>query len=175
MQWEQIWEGLPALWRPFIQLLDWNYLSTLKVYSLLLSSLFTNLIRSIGEGNLFTGVCFSVHKGEGASRMHLSLDASPICTPWMHPSLFQWMHLPGCTPTVDAPLPSPEDRISTGGRYAFYWNAYFLSIFYTLNEIWTLVHGLQDFWRALKICRVEKLQNREMLWPPWVAKPFRFD
>ena len=47
-----------------------------------------------GEGNVFTGVCHSVHKG-----MH---------TPPSPPH--QWM------------LPS-EDRRSTSGRYASYWNA----------------------------------------------------
>ena len=67
-------------------------------------AIFTDRIRNIGEGNVFTGVCLHT-EGECTFRMH---------PPWMHPIL-QWIHLL---------LPSPADRRSTGGRYASCWNAF---------------------------------------------------
>lgn len=71
------------------------------------------------ESKVFTCVCHSVNGGGTL------LDAPPAsgCTP------HQWMHsLPAVTASpflpVDAsPLP-PEDRWSTGGPYASYWNMY---------------------------------------------------
>ena len=58
----------------------------------------------------------------------------PECLPQsMHP--LQWKHhspvdvhppdaLPVDAPLVYAPPPLPEDRRSTGGRYASYWNTF---------------------------------------------------
>ena len=94
----------------------------------------TDRIWSVGEGNVFIGVCHSVDRG----RVHRGSDASPRCTPpiqvdapplqwmqptgctfpdsspldapllqWMHCPL-QWMHCPHPPPSLDAP-PPPVD------------------------------------------------------------------
>ena len=61
--------------------------------------IFTDRIRSMGEGNVFTGVCHSVHKWGGGC----ILDAPPsrgcnppslVCTlEWMHP--LPWLKIDG--------------------------------------------------------------------------------
>ena len=53
------------------------------------------------------------------------LDAPPRCTPHM-------MHLS----SGGTPFPSPEDKRSTGGRYASYWNAYLFNVsFQEINGV----------------------------------------
>ena len=96
-----------------------------------LDSFITTRIRSMGQGNVFTCICHSVH----GSRVH------PGCTSWLHPPSVcipsrmrpPWMHpldapASGFTPPSSRciPLPPPEDRCYTGGWYASYWNAYLL-------------------------------------------------
>ena len=90
------------------------------------TSFINDCIWSMWEGNVFTGVCYSVH-GEDASWMHPppppsdtthrgctpSLDARPSgCNP------LQWMHPPprssGCKP----PPPPPSPRQKTDGQQA---------------------------------------------------------
>ena len=85
-----------------------------------MGSIFADRIaQRFGEGNVFTGVCHSVHRLEDASpccRMYAPpLDAPPGCTsstPWMQPLLDaspigcnpHWMHPPWMHP-LDAPPP----------------------------------------------------------------------
>ena len=101
----------------------------------------------MGEGNIFTGVCHSVHRREACIQ--------DVSLPWMHPSSQEEPPPPGFTPWMSVPLMNelpglhprctslwmhplyssgctrpphpqhrPEKRWSTGGRCAFYWKAY---------------------------------------------------
>ena len=86
--------------------------------------------RSLGQGNVFTPVCHSVHRGEGGLSnppMQIPqgwadpLDAEPPrCRP---PGLGRppagW-----ADPQRAGQTPHPPPIRSTSGRYASYWNAY---------------------------------------------------
>ena len=61
---------------------------------------------------MFSRVSVILSTGEGASRMQ-----PPVCIPFP---------VSGCN---HPPPPTPEDRRSTDGRYAYYWNAYLLLLF----------------------------------------------
>ena len=99
---------------------------------------FLPLAKKLRQGNVFTPVCHSVHRGEGVSATFLGrhyrgrhpLDRHPPGqTPpcpvhaGIHTPLAQCMlrYTPLCT--MHAGIPS------TSGRYASYWNAYLLCNF----------------------------------------------
>ena len=109
---------------------------------------FTARRRSLGQGNVFTPVCHSVHRGVGLPNPLPDTDP-PRQTPWMQTSL-GWTDPPiQISPDADPPgwadppgvgqtppmqtLPDADPRgladppfpiLSTSGRYASYWNAY---------------------------------------------------
>ena len=84
--------------------------------------------RSCGQGNIFTPVCHSVHRGGGL----------PQCVMGCHPPHPRSRHPPEQTPPEQTPPgadppSSPEQTPpreadssirSTSGRYASYWNAF---------------------------------------------------
>ena len=82
--------------------------------------------RSCGQGNIFTPVCHSVHRGGGVlPKCMLEYHTPPEQTPpeQTHP------------PRADTPPPGPDSSIrSTSGRYASYWNAFLYSQMLTLYE-----------------------------------------
>ena len=86
----------------------------LEILMILIKLIYTNVItdriRSIGEGNVFTGVCHSVRKGP-------SIYADP--PPCRPPPPLRYLGRPPCD-TVN-----PGIR-SICGRYASYWNAFLL-------------------------------------------------
>ena len=89
----------------------------------------------MGGSNVFTGVCHCEHRGQGVHPRWPPLD-SHRCTPstgCTHPTKGctpnQGMHSPpGDAPAKPGdgtlPLRHKTDGQQTGGRYAFYWNAY---------------------------------------------------
>ena len=94
------------------------HLSTNNIQSHILSAqspctFITARIRRMGEGNVFTSVCHSVHRREGASR---------IQDGWTHP---RWTHLgcthPGCNPLWMQPSSGctpPPTRRQTVNRWS---------------------------------------------------------
>ena len=106
--------------------------------------------RSLGQGNLFTPVCHSVHRGRGSAQ-----------TPWMQtppgcraPELSRSPKLgrpPRCRPTRSWAEPPDADPLlrSTSGRYASYWNAYllYLSLCRKNNETHNFIKFIWTFWR----------------------------
>ena len=98
------------------------------------SEFITARIRSIGN-IMFTGGgggggyhpgynpygCNLLHQMQHR-RMHLLWKYAPITSGYIP---HQWMYPPGWC-TTPAWMHPPEDRRSTGGRYASYWNAYLL-------------------------------------------------
>ena len=73
----------------------------------------------LGQGNIFTGVCDSVHRGEGLSQCMMGYHP--------HPPLDQAGTPPDQAPPLDQ-AGTPQSRAyweiwSMSGRYASYWNA----------------------------------------------------
>ena len=78
---------------------------------------------------MFLHVFFSVQEGG------VSITLCNGTVGCIHPTM-QWgwrVHPEGGTPIWNAPL--PEDRRSTGGRYASYWNAFLFSFCAYLPEV----------------------------------------
>ena len=86
--------------------------------------------RSCGQGNIFTPVCHSVHRGEGVC-LSACWDTPPGADT---PPGTENRHPPGAdtpqsrhTPRTKPPPREAESSIrSTSGRYASYWNAFLL-------------------------------------------------
>ena len=89
--------------------------------------------RSFGQGNVFTLVCHSVHRGRGSAQPPRMQTPWIGQTPWMQ-TPHGWADPPGCRPpglgrppSLDADPPgvgqTPPIQ-STSGRYASYWNTY---------------------------------------------------
>ena len=76
--------------------------------------------RSCGQGNIFTLVCHSVHKGGGVL---------PQCMLGYHPPRTRQPPRGQRPPGPDPPPEADSSIRSTSGRYASYWNA-FLLLFY---------------------------------------------
>ena len=102
--------------------------------------------RSCGQGNIFTPVCHSVHRG-GLPQCMLGYTPPEQTPPQTRPPGSR--HPPGSRPPwADTPPPrsrhpSPREADSsirsTSGRYASYWNA-FLSFLFRVT------------WRTSKVC-----------------------
>ena len=90
--------------------------------------------RSCGQGNIFTPVCHSVHRG----------GALPQC-------MLGYQHPPDHTPPPPEQTPPPPREAdssirSTSGRYASYWNAFLLYIcFITLMVYFRLFVDLSGW------------------------------
>ena len=111
---------------------DWWILGALKDSSSHLDPFFYQPQQSCGQGNIFTPVCHSVHRGA------VCLSACWDTTPWSrHPlpraDTPQSRHPPRAdspleqTPPGDQTPPSPGAHSgiwSMSGRYASYWNAF---------------------------------------------------
>ena len=91
----------------------------------------------LGQGNVFTGVCDSVHReGRVSASVHAGMPDPPPpgtgTSPWSrhHPpdqAPFRTRHPPpgADTPPDQAPPPEADPRIrSMSRRYASYWNAF---------------------------------------------------
>ena len=80
-------------------------------------------LQTLGQGNLFTGVCDSVNRGGGAS-LHAGIPTPPASR-----------HPPEQTPCPPRNRHPPGIRL-TSGRYASYWNAYlFLLLLYKFHAL----------------------------------------
>ena len=116
--------------------------------------------RSCGQGNIFTPVCHSVHRG-GSASMHAGIPPPPgsdtttpprIRPPWIRhhqppdqtppqirPPRIRHHHPPDQTPPRTRQTPpirhppweADSSIRSTSGRYASYWNAFLFAIFLT--------------------------------------------
>ena len=89
--------------------------------------------RSLGQGNVFTRVCHSVHRGEGA----LCMISLPVWLPgpmFLPGGLCLWSHVPsGRVSITDTPfdrdLPGQRPPCTVrSGWYASYWNAFLLTV-----------------------------------------------
>ena len=99
--------------------------------------------RSCGQGNVFTGVCDSVHRGRVSASVHVGIPHSPGSR---HPPLEQtppWEQTPPQSrhnPLEQTPpweqTPPPQEAgsgiRSISGRYASYWNAF---LFFKNNSL----------------------------------------
>ena len=95
---------------------------TLPTFCTLLSPVRTLTIitarkRSLGQGNIFTPVCHSVHGGEYLTRYPLPGTRCPPPGHQVHPPDTRY------TPPGPQVHPPPCEIRSTCGRYASYWNA----------------------------------------------------
>ena len=92
------------------------------------------------EGNVFTGVCQSVHSGGGSGSTFPSYPPATVIPGTIPPGPYPHNHTPRTIPPRTVPrrtVPSgdrtPQDhtyptRNHKSGRYASYWNAALLSI-----------------------------------------------
>ena len=77
--------------------------------------------RSCGQGNIFTPVCHSVHRGVVVSHKALRQNPPPRTRHTTHPL--------DLTPPGQGTPPEADSGIwSTSGRYASYWNAFLFSV-----------------------------------------------
>ena len=99
--------------------------------SMLADGIFTTRKRSLGQGNIFTPVCHSVHRGEYLGRDFPPWAGAlpgPGTPPWDQVHPLDQVHPPGPgTPPRDQVPPfragtPPPGAVS--GRYASYWNAF---------------------------------------------------
>ena len=110
--------------------------------------------RSCGQGNIFTPVCHSVHRGglpqcmlgyhpprtrpPPGTRQTPPRPGRPPC--WDHADTPQWTRP---APPRDQPPPPPPEADSsirsTSGRYAFYWNAYLLVDYIVTGWKWVIL------------------------------------
>ena len=94
--------------------------------------IFTSLKRSLGQGNVFTHVCHSVH--EGRESMY---DVTSCLAAWSHVPSRGYLSL---DPPGQRWTETPLSRTIKSGRYTSYWNAF-------LFENWTEknYHSISDF------------------------------
>ena len=117
--------------------------------------------RSCGQGNIFTPVCHSVHRGEEGvclsacwdTPLPLGADPPGADPPGSRPP-------PGAdTPLgVDTPREADSSIRSMSGRYASYWNA-FLSILFLISSMLCILFFLRGkSSRILFTGNIEKMQ-----------------
>ena len=116
----------------------------------LLVNFITTRKQSLGQGNVFTGVCLStggVPLGLGG----VPLGPGGVHTPHGHTHL--WTHTPPWTHTLFPPPWTPPTVNS--GRYASHWNAFLwcdeTTTIWVLTHWWTRVKLFKP-WKPLVLC-----------------------
>ena len=125
-----------------MQVQRWGHsevVGTLKPYLLLLDLL--PAATKLRQGNVFTGICDSVHRGGGSASVHAGIHP-----PWSRPPPGAETHPLGADPPRSRPPRNrpPQEQTppsrhppreadsgirSTSGRYTSYWNAFLFELF----------------------------------------------
>ena len=98
------------------------------------AKVFTARIRSLEQGNVFTGVFLSVHRGGLCMMSFLVWLPGPMyirgVSVWSHvPSV--WVSLTETPMDRDPPRDPPTAK---SGHYAYYWNAFLLQLIITMVD-----------------------------------------
>ena len=112
--------------------------------------IFTSCKRSLGQGNVFTPVCHSVHRESSLSR---GVSVRGICLGGLCPrGVSVW----GVSDLGDTPWQRPPPCTVTSGRYASYWNTFLFSS--SLSEKSSYGKTKND-----QVCRCFQLFNTDLI------------
>ena len=120
--------------------------------------------RSLGQGNIFTSVCHSVHRAVCLPckypTMHAPLPCMPCCYACPLPCMPHCHACPlpcmppyhACPPATHVPsaMQAPHDMWSVSGWYTSYWNAFLLLLFFRIitarNEVGARLYFHRHLW-----------------------------